>query len=88
VDVHIRDLTGEALRFIDALLQEPDVEHASLGDEWPQLRALCADQALTANDVPDAWLAAAAIHQGEHVVSFDKDFRRLLPKNQFTLLTA
>lgn len=79
---------GEALRFIDALLQEPDVQHASLGDEWPQLRALCADQALTANDVPDAWLAAAAIHQGEHVVSFDKDFRRLLPKNQFTLLTA
>jgi predicted nucleic acid-binding protein len=36
--------------------------------------------------VPDAWLAAAAIHQGEHVVSFDADFKRLLPRSLFTRL--
>lgn len=76
----------EALRFVDALLASPGVEQAVLGAEWPALRQLCADKALSANDVPDAWLAAAAIHQGEHVVSFDADFKRLLPRSQFTRL--
>ena len=77
----------EALRFVDALLTAPGVERPELGAEWPALRALCADKALTANDVPDAWLAAAAIDQGEHVVSFDADFKKLLPRSQFTLLS-
>lgn len=77
---------AEALRFVDALLDAPGVEQPELGAEWPALRALCVDKALTANDVPDAWLAAAAIHQGEHVVSFDADFKRLLPRAQLTLL--
>ena len=79
---------AEALRFVDALLSAPGVEQPTLGSEWPQLRALCADKQLAANDVPDAWLAAAAIHQGEHVVSFDADFRRLLSRAQFTRLTV
>jgi toxin-antitoxin system PIN domain toxin len=78
----------EALRFVDALLASPGVERAELGAEWPTLRKLCAAKALTANDVPDAWLAAAAIHQGEQVVSFDADFRRLLSRTQFTLLSV
>ncbi len=77
---------AEALRFVDALLAAPGVERAELGSEWPVLRALCTDKNLAANDVPDAWLAAAAIHQGEHVVSFDAGFRHLLPRAQFTLL--
>jgi hypothetical protein len=42
------------------------------------LRKLCAEMELAANDVPDAWLAATVINQGEHLVSFDADFRRLL----------
>lgn len=79
---------AEALRFVDALLAAPGVERPELGAEWPVLRKLCADQALGADDIPDAWLAAAAIHQGEQVASFDADFRRLLPKGQFTLLLA
>jgi hypothetical protein len=79
---------AEALRFIDALRAAPGVEHVELGAEWPQLRKLCADHALVANAIPDAWLAAAAIHQGEHVASFDGDLKRLLPRGQFTLLTA
>lgn len=78
----------EALRFIDALLAASGVEHAELGAEWPQLRKLCADHGLAANDIPDAWLAAAAIHQGEHVASFDSDLKRLLPRGQFTLLAV
>jgi len=77
----------EALRFVDALLAAPGVERPELGAEWPVLRRLCADQALAGNDLPDAWLAAAAIHQGEQVTSFDADFKRLLPKAQFTLLS-
>lgn len=77
---------AEALHFIDALLEFPGVEQAGLGGEWGRLRQLCMEKNLSANDVPDAWLAAAAVHQGEHVVSFDADFRRLLPRSQFTRL--
>jgi hypothetical protein len=77
---------AEALRFVDALLAAPGVELTALGEEWPALRGLCADKALSANAVPDAWLAAAVLHQGEHLVSFDADFKRLLPKAQFTQL--
>jgi len=79
---------SEALRFVDALLAAPGVERPELGAEWPALRTLCDSKALMANDVPDAWLAAAAIYQGEHVVSFDADFKRLLPRAQFTLLSV
>lgn len=78
---------SEALRFIDALLASPGVEQPALGPEWPVFRALCADKALAANDVPDAWLAAAAIHQGEQVASFDAGLKRLLPRSQFIRLT-
>ncbi len=78
----------DALRFIDALLAAPGVLQPALGGEWQALRKLCADKTLSANDVPDAWLAAAVIHQGEHLVSFDADFRRLLPRSQFTRLAA
>ena len=76
----------DALRFIDALLTAPGVEQPTLGAEWPAFRKLCADKALAANDIPDAWLAAAVIHQGEHLVSFDADFKRLLARGQFTRL--
>jgi uncharacterized protein len=78
----------EALRFATALLSSPGVEPASLGAEWPALAKLCADKNLVANDVPDAWLAAAVINQGEHLVSFDADFKRLLSRSQFTRLAV
>src|SRR5690606_6405783 len=74
-----------ALRFVDAILAAPGVERASVGPDGLQLRAPCDDKALAANDVPDAWLATAVLHQGEHVVSFDADFRQLLPGHRFTL---
>lgn len=78
----------DALAFIDALLSAPGVAQPALGAEWPALRMLCADKALAANDVPDAWLAAAVLDQGEHLVSFDADMRRLLPRSQLTRLRA
>lgn len=78
----------EAMRFVDALLDAPGISAPALGDEWPILKKLCIDKALYANDLPDAWLAAAVIQQGEHLVTFDRDFRRLLARSQFSLLQA
>jgi len=76
----------DAVAFIDALLASPGVQLASLGSEWSNLRQLCLDKQLAGNDVPDAWLSAAVMQLGEHLVSFDRDFRKLLARNQFTLL--
>jgi hypothetical protein len=64
----------------------PSVRLASLGPEWSTLRQLCLDKQFIGNDLPDAWLAAAVVHLGEHLVSFDRDFRKLLARRQFTLL--
>ena len=75
-----------ALRFIDALLAAPGVAQPALGAEWPHLRRLCAEKSLRGNDLPDAWLAAAVLQQGEHLASFDGDFKRLLPRERFTRL--
>lgn len=75
-----------AVGFIDALLAVPGVHLAALGLEWPRLRQLCLDKKLSGNGLPDAWLAAATLHLGEHLVSFDRDFRKLLGRSQFTLL--
>jgi toxin-antitoxin system PIN domain toxin len=78
----------DAIAFIDALLAAQGVHVAPLGPEWPRLRQLCIEKRLTGNAVPDAWLAAATNHLGEHLVSFDRDFRKLMGRSQFTLLRA
>ena len=46
------------------------------------------DKQLSGNDLPDAWLAAAVEQLGEHLVSFDRDFRKLLSRSRFTHLKA
>ena len=76
----------DAVAFVDALLASPGVQLAPLGPEWPKLRQLCLDKQLGGNDLPDAWLSAAVVQLGEHLVSFDRDFRKLLARSQFTLL--
>ncbi len=76
----------DAVAFIDALLASPGVQLASLGPEWLKLRQLCLDKQLGGNDLPDAWLSAAVVQLGEHLVSFDRGFRKLLGRGQFTLL--
>ena len=78
----------EAIGFIDALLSLPGTQLAELGPEWKRLRTLCLDRKLSGNDLPDAWLAAAVAQRGEHLVSFDRDFRKLLSRSQFTLLVG
>lgn len=78
--------TADAVKFLDAILSIPGVEMPNLGAEWPIMRQLCVEKDLAANDIPDAWLAAAVIHLGEHLVTFDTDFRRLLKRPQLTVL--
>lgn len=78
----------DAVAFVDALLASPGVQLATLGPEWSRLRQLCLDKQLGGNALPDAWLSAAVAHLGEHLVSFDRDFRRLLARGDFTLLAA
>ena len=77
---------AEAARFVDAILAAPGAGMAALGAEWPVFQQLCVNKKLAANDLPDAWLAAAVIHQGEHLVTFDRDFRRFLQPRYWTLL--
>ena len=76
----------DAVAFVDALLGAPGVHLASLGSEWPRLRQLCIDKHLSGNDLPDAWLAAATIQLGEHLVTFDRDFKKLIGRTLLTLL--
>ena len=78
----------DAVGFLDALLTVPGVEMPALGAEWPMLRRLCVERKLAANDIPDAWLAAAVIQLGEHLVTFDADFKKLLRRTQLTVLSA
>jgi uncharacterized protein len=75
-----------AVVFIDALVELPMVEVVSDALTWETLRTLCLTKNLSDNAIPDAWIAAAAIDLSEHVVTFDKDFRRLLPRSQVTVL--
>lgn len=77
---------GDAVGFVDALPAASGARLVPLGPEWPKLRQLCIDKQLGGNALPDAWLAAAVEQQGEHLVSFDRGFRRLLPRNRITLL--
>ena len=76
----------EAMGFLDALVAKPGVEMPALGAEWPLFRQLCVEKKLTANDIPDAWLAATVLQLGEHLVTFDADFRKLLRRTQLTVL--
>ncbi len=78
---------GEAMKFLDAILAVQGVEMPTLGSEWPLLRQLCIEKTLSANDIPDAWLAAFVMVTSEHLVTFDADFKKLLKKTQVTVLT-
>lgn len=80
--------TPAALAFVQAILEAPGVELLGLGPEWPDLVDLCQEYDLHGNDVPDAWIAAAVRARHEHLVTFDRDFRRLLKPSALTLLST
>lgn len=58
-----------------------------VGEEWPEFRIACLDAKLHANDIPDAWLAASVQSAGDHLVTFDTSFRRLLKRSELTILS-
>ena len=77
---------ADAISFVEALLAAPGVRMPEIGVEWHRLRESCLARKLCANDIPDAWLAATVRQMGDHLASFDADFRKLLKRSEFTLL--
>ncbi len=77
-----------AVDFIDWLLQDPKVKLASAGTEWENMRSLVLKKRLSANQIPDAQLAAMSISLSEPFVTFDKGFRQLLPPSLLVVLRA
>jgi toxin-antitoxin system PIN domain toxin len=75
-----------AVAFVDALLERPGVAMLASQDEWPRLKKLCLDLALSDNEVPDAWIAASVLQRQETLATFDRDFVRLLPMEKLILL--
>ena len=80
------DSTEDAIVFIDVLLDTPGVEWQDCGEEWPLLRDKLLMLGVRGNLVTNAWIAAVVEALREHLVTFDKDFKRLLPARSFTLL--
>jgi len=76
-----------AIEFIDSLLAIPGVDMPELGREWPTLRQMSRDHELAANDITDAWIAAAVRTLGSHLVTFDRGFTRLLGRTELTVLS-
>ena len=67
---------NNAIAYVDALLQRPGVSILATQDEWPALKKLCVELSLSANDVPDAWIAASVLQRQEVLATFDRDFKR------------
>ncbi len=79
----------DAIGFLDALLAHAGVSMSELGiEEWNACRQLCIDKNLTANDVPDAFIAASARVLGAKLATFDRGFQSLLTPSALQLLSA
>ena len=78
----------EAAGFVDALLSISGVDLPAAGAEWPLLRQLCLEKQIKSNGIPDAWLAATILQLGEHLVTFDADFKKLLRRERLTVLAV
>ncbi len=75
-----------AIDFLRSILESPGVSLTPLGSEWPLFVDLCEKHQLAGNSIPDAWIAAAAQHQQLQLVTFDRDFRRLMKASRLVLL--
>ena len=78
----------EAIMFINSLLESPCVQMPNQAVEWPTLRRLCIEKRLVGNDLPDAWLAATVLQNGDHLVTFDVGFKKLMPSRFVTVLSG
>ena len=77
-----------ATSHIDALLSLPNVAILDAQPGWSHFKQLCNDKSLRGNAIPDAWIAASVTQINGHLVTFDKDFRKLLTRSQVTVLKA
>lgn len=75
-----------AVDFMDWLLEDPKVKLTETGSEWKNMRSLVLNKQLSANQIPDAQLAAISISLSEPFVTFDKGFRHLLPPSLLVIL--
>jgi toxin-antitoxin system PIN domain toxin len=82
------DRIDAAVEFVDAILETPGADLRSSADEWPLLRNKVLEQRLVGNLITDAWIASAIEALAEHLVTFDRDFRNLLPRRNLTLLSV
>jgi predicted nucleic acid-binding protein len=80
------DPIEDAIAFIDAMLESPGVQLRVASDDWPLLRAKLLTLRLAGNLVTDASIASTVQALSEHLVTFDRDFRKLLPARDLTLL--
>lgn len=80
------DKMEDAVAFLDALIGTPGAEYQSEGAEWPMPREKLLTLRLRSELVTDTWIAAAVQAHAEHLVTFDRDFQRLLPSSDLTLL--
>ena len=82
------DPIEDAVALVDVLLSSPGVDLQVGAAEWPLLREKLLAGHLQGNDVTDAWIAAATEALAEHLVTFDRGFRRLLPSRDLTVLES
>lgn len=78
--------TDDALDFVDWLLETKCVKFLTATNEWESFRSLVSDGRLIVNAIPDAHLASLALSLSEPLVTFDKDFKKLLPRSLLVLL--
>jgi toxin-antitoxin system PIN domain toxin len=80
------DSIDVAVTFVDVLIGSPGVDFHGNAAEWPLLREKLLGRRLKGNSVTDAWIAAATEALSEHLVTFDRDFKGLLPTRDLTVL--
>ncbi len=77
---------AQAVDFVDWLLEDAHVHVPGPVSEWADFRHLVLRKQLSANQIPDAHLAALSINLGVPFVTFDKGFRQLLPPSLLVVL--
>lgn len=79
---------GEATSHVDALLSLSNVAVLDAQPRWSDFKLLCNEKSLKGNAIPDAWIAATVTASNGHLVTFDRDFRKLLKRSQVTIISA
>lgn len=74
-----------AVAFVDSLFSR-GARTVSVGPEWENLVRLCREKGMVGGEITDAWIATAVLFHSEHLATFDRGFRRLLPDERVTIL--